>query len=133
MSLTLRSVKKEDYKFLYQLLKQRPDDECISHRKMPTYPQHCKYLNTFPFFLNIIILADGKKIGNFYQTARREIGIHVLKKYEYLAEEIVNVILDLASKDKEKIYFNINPKDRRFKSLLTKRCKLIQHTYENIH
>jgi len=133
MNLTLRSVKKEDYKFLYKLLKQRPKDECISHRKMPTYQQHCKYLKTFPFFLNIIILVDGKSVGNLYETDRHEIGIHVLPKYKYLAEEIIDVVIDLAKKGKDKVYFNINPKDNRFKSLLTKRCKLIQYTYENIY
>jgi hypothetical protein len=99
---------------------------------MPTYKEHIKYLKTFPFFLNIIISVDGKSVGNLYETDRHEIGIHVLPKYRYLAKEIIEVVIDLAKNGKDKIYFNINPKDNRFKSLLTKRCKLIQYTYENI-
>ena len=133
MNLTLKSVSGNDCKFLYKLLKQRPKNECISHRKMPTYKEHIKYLKTFPFFLNIIISVDGKSVGSFYETDRHEIGIHILRKYEYLVIEIIEVIMDLAKKGKNKIYFNINPKDNRFKSLLTKRCKLIQYTYENIY
>jgi len=133
MNLTLRPVTKKDYRFLYELLKQRPEYECISHHKVPSYCFHCKYQDTFPFFLNTLILVGKKRVGNFYQTARSEIGIHLIKEYEYLAEEIVSVLVDLANTDKKNIYFNINPKDKRFKSLLTKRCKLIQHTYENIY
>lgn len=133
MNLTLRSVKKEDYKFLYKLLKQRPKDECISHRKMPSYKEHVKYLRTFPFFLNIIILVDGKSVGNLYETDRHEIGIHVLPGYDYLVRNIVEALICQCGRSKERIYFNINPKDKRFKSLLRKHCRLIQHTYENIH
>jgi hypothetical protein len=133
MNLTLKSVKKEDYSFLYCLLKQRPKDECISHREMPTYTQHCKFLNSKPYARNWIVLQNSNSVGNLCETKIGEIGIHLLKEYSHLVNQVVEDVLHVANKLKKKIYFNINPKDKRVKSLLTKHCKLIQHTYENIY
>jgi hypothetical protein len=132
MNLTLKPVSKEDYKFLYRLLKQRPKDECISHRAMPTYYQHCKFLNSKPYARNWIVLDKDKLVGNLYETRLSEIGIHLSKDFIYLLPQVIEDILYVAKELKKKIYFNINPNDKRFKSLLTKNCRLIQHTYENI-
>lgn len=133
MNPILRFVEKEDYKFLYKLLKQRPKDECISHHKIPTYFEHCKFLNSKPYARNWIILQNGNMVGNLVETKLGEIGIHFVNKYNYLAKQFIDEVLCVAKKCKKRIYFNINPKDKRFKSLLTKHCKLIQHTYENIY
>jgi len=132
MKLTLKSVRKEDYKFLYKLLKQRPKDECISHCKLPSYYQHCKFLNSKPYVMNLIVFEGFTKVGNLYGTHLNEIGIHLLKKYNYWIEKIIIDVLVAAKENNKRIYFNINPKDKRFKSLLTERCKLIQYTYENL-
>lgn len=132
MSIEIKPVNKKDYKFLYRLLKQRPKSESISHRCVPTYKEHINYQKEFPFNVNAIIFVDRKRVGNFYETDRHEIGIHVLPGYDYLVRNIVEALICQYGRSKERIYFNINPKDKRFKSLLTKNCRLIQHTYENI-
>jgi hypothetical protein len=133
MSLILKSVKKEDYKFLYKLLKQRPKDECISHHKLPSYRQHCEFIKSSPYVKNWIIFEGFSKAGNLYETYLGEMGIHLLKKYEHLTKQVISDVLGVAKELNKKIYFNINPKDKRFKSLLRKHCKLIQYTYENIY
>jgi len=132
MNLTLKSVSKEDYKFLYKLLKQRLKDECISHSKLPSYKEHCKFLNSFPYIRNWVIFLDGKPIGNLYETYASEIGLHVLGRHNNVVKEVMKAVLGVAIGLNKKIYFNINPKDKRFKSLLTNNCRLIQNTYENI-
>lgn len=125
-------VDREDYKFLYRLLKERPKTECISHTKMPTYFEHCQFLNKKPYIRNWIILEGFYKVGNMYETERNEIGIHLLKKYQHLTKDIIKRVLEAAQITKRKIYFNVNPRDKRFISILKRNCRLIQHTYENI-
>ena len=41
-------VSKSDIRFLYDLLKERNSSINISHRKMPTYKQHVKFVNSKP-------------------------------------------------------------------------------------
>ena len=38
--IKLKAVSKSDYRFLYNLLKERDSKVNISHKKMPTYNEH---------------------------------------------------------------------------------------------
>jgi hypothetical protein len=100
---------------------------------MPTYREHCKFLDKDPYALNWVLLSDGKPIGNMYESHLHEIAIHLLKKYNYLVVEILKIVLDVTKIMNKRVFFNVNPEDKRLKSLLTKHCRLIQHTYENIY
>ena len=42
MAIILKSVTGNDFNFLYELLSDRKPNENISHKKMPTFPQHKK-------------------------------------------------------------------------------------------
>ena len=42
-------VSKSDFRFLYDLLKERTSSTNISHKKMPTYKEHVKFVNSKPY------------------------------------------------------------------------------------
>jgi hypothetical protein len=128
MKITLKSVNEKDYKFLYDLLRQRPKNECISHKAMPTYEQHEDFCNNHPYKEWYVICVSKEPIGSVYISHLDEIGIHILKDYR---EYALGSILDSF---RQKIKFvNISSENKKFgKILKNKGFKLIQYTYENI-
>ena len=48
-SISLKSVTNSDVKFLFDLLKERNPRVNISHKKMPTYNQHRKFIKSKPY------------------------------------------------------------------------------------
>jgi len=129
MKLTLKLVEPSDYEFLYYLLKQRNPNECISHKKMPTYELHVDFLNTNPYQEFYIIQENGRGIGRMYVTTRKEIGIQFLKNVNRV------VAFDTLFRDhlekRGRVYFNVSPKNKFFQNYLKKKgAKVIQYTYE---
>lgn len=129
--IEIKSIKKNDSEFLYQLLLDREPIANISHKKMPTYNQHLKFLKSKPYSKWYIIWNNKQKIGSVYLTKLDEIGI-VIKK-EYQKEGIGKKVLELI--------INKNPRQRYLANIATKNIhskrffkkngfKLIQHTYE---
>ena len=49
--IILKPIKKGDYKFLFELLKERKKNENISHKIMPTFSQHKKFVSSKFFAL----------------------------------------------------------------------------------
>ena len=47
--IKLKSVTKNDYKFLFELLAQRDPRANISHREMPTYQRHIRFVKSKPY------------------------------------------------------------------------------------
>lgn len=69
--------------FLYELLAQRDPSENISHRSMPTFPQHVAFMSCRPYRAWYLIeLDDSTYIGSVYLTKNREIGIWILKEHQ---------------------------------------------------
>ena len=65
LSINLRPVNKSDMKFLYNQLKERDPIVNISHKKMPTYTEHTRFVLSNPYSKWYIILQKNKKIGNY--------------------------------------------------------------------
>ena len=55
-SIELRAVSKSDYRFLYNLLKERDPRANISHKKMPTYNEHVMFVSSRPYSKWYVIL-----------------------------------------------------------------------------
>ncbi len=51
--ITLKTVTDTDHKFLYELLENRDSRANISHKKMPTYRQHVKFVKSKPYLVNL--------------------------------------------------------------------------------
>jgi len=133
VSINLRSVRKSDHIFLYELLKQRNLNENISHKKMTTFSRHVKFVMSKPYSKWYIIEYEKKKVGSIYLTQTNEIGIHIIKAIR--RKNIATLALKILMKEhpKQRYLANINPKNQKSIKFFTKqKFNLIQYTYELI-
>ena len=130
-SLKLKNVTKTDCLFLYDLLKQRDPHVNISHKKMPTYDEHIKFVMSKPYSKWYIIQCNNKSIGSIYLSKQNEIGIFLL--YDMQGKGIGQQVLRLIMKKhpRSRYLANINPMNKNSMEFFTKNgFKLIQYTYE---
>ena len=129
--ISLKSVTNSDVKFLFDLLKERDPRVNISHRKMPTYSQHAKFIKSKPYSKWYIILKSKQKIGSIYLSKNDEIGIFLSKKFQ--GKNVGNFALNkLMKKNPRKRFLaNVNPKNKKSISFFkNNNFKLIQYTFE---
>ena len=131
LSISLKSVTNSDIKFLFDLLKERDLRVNISHKKMPTYNEHTKFIKSKPYSKWYIILKSKQKIGSIYLSKNDEIGIFVSKKFQ--GKNVGNHALnELMKKNTRKRFLaNVNPKNKKSMEFFKKNgFKLIQYTFE---
>ena len=130
-SIELKTTRKSDIDFLYEILSERTTNENISHKEMPTYKKHVKFVLSKPYKKWYIIYYKKQKFGSIYLTDLNEIGIHV-KKNQISDSLIIKCIELLVSKNREKRFLiNINPRNKKLIKIIKKnKFKLIQYTYE---
>ena len=129
--ISLKSVTNSDVKFLFDLLKERDPRVNISHKKMPTYSQHTKFIKSKPYSKWYIILKSKQKIGSIYLSKNDEIGIFLSKKFQ--GKNVGNFALnELMKKNTRKRFLaNVNPKNKKSISFFkNNNFKLIQYTFE---
>ena len=129
--IILRKVSEKDNKFLYNLLKERDSNVSISHKKMPTYSEHIKFVASKPYFRWYIIEYDNKKAGSIYLSKNNEIGVFVKKSFRgnKIGENAMRLLIE--KYPKSKYFANINPKNKKSIKFFKKfKFKLIQHTFE---
>ena len=132
-SICLRIVRNSDSRFLFELLKERDPRANISHKKMPSYNEHLKFIKSKPYTKWYINLKSKDRIGSIYLSKNDEIGIFLSKKYQ--GKNIGNAALaELIRKNpRERYLANINPKNKKSSAFYKKNnFRLIQHTYEMI-
>ncbi len=130
-----------DAKFLFDLLKERDARANISHKKMPSYNSHIRFIKSKPYKVWYIIYMkldhklryDWKeKVGSIYLSKNDEIGIFISKKFQ--GKNIGKYALnDLMAKDtRTKRYLaNVNPKNKKsIQFFKNNKFKLIQYTFE---
>ena len=130
-SISLKSVTNSDAKFLFDLLKERNLRVNISHKKMPTYSQHTKFIKSKPYSKWYIILKSKQKIGSIYLSKNDEIGIFLSKKFQ--GKNVGNFALnELMKKNPRKRFLaNVSPKNKKSMEFFKKNgFKLIQYTFE---
>tara|TARA_A100001037_G_scaffold278848_1_gene280104 strand:- start:1341 stop:1763 length:423 start_codon:yes stop_codon:yes gene_type:complete len=131
--ISLKIVRDSDSKFLFELLKERDPRTNISHKKMPTYDEHLKFIKSKPYTKWYVILKSRERIGSIYLSKNNEIGIFLSKKYQ--GKNIGNEALaELIRKNPRKRYLaNVNPKNKKSSKFFKNNdFKLIQHTYEMV-
>jgi len=129
--ISLKSVTNSDVKFLFDLLKERDPRVNISHRKMPTYSQHTKFIKSKPYSKWYIILKSKQKIGSIYLSKNDEIGIFLSKKFQ--GKNVGNFVLnELMKKNPRKRFLaNVNPKNKKSIAFFKKNgFELLQYTFE---
>jgi RimJ/RimL family protein N-acetyltransferase len=129
--IILKLVSKSDYRFLYDLLKERNSKINISHKRMPTWEEHVKFVKSKPYSKWYIIYNKDEKIGSIYLLKQSEIGIHLLKKYEKESIHLESIKKLMLLNSKIKFRANISPKNKNYIMLFEKLgFKMVQHTYE---
>jgi len=131
LDISIRSVKKSDSNFLYELLKQRDPRANISHKKMPSFKQHENFIRSKPYSKWYIIQSSKNDVGSIYLSKNNEIGIFLIKKNQNNGIGVNALKLLIKKNPKVRYLANVNPKNKKSIDFFKKNgFKLIQHTYE---
>ncbi len=131
--IKFKKVSKLDYEFLYELLKERDPKNNISHKKIPSFSQHIKFVKSKPYSKWYMIYTDKKKCGTVYLTELNEISFQLKKEFQL--DKIETYILKLIMKKNphSRYLANINPNNKKkIRFFKNNGFKLIQYTYEFI-
>ena len=116
---------------MFELLENRTQFENISHKIMPTFKNHEKFINSKPYFKWYIIYENLKKIGSTYITNQNEIGIHFISIRNQDKFFLKSLKIIMEKHPRKRFLININPKNKKLKQIIEKNnFKLIQQTYE---
>lgn len=109
--------------FLYELLKQRKFS--ISHKKLPSFSQHKKFVRNNPYALWKIIKIKDKLIGSVYLNQDNSIGLHILNEFKQEAIHVIKKIEknftplnEVRSLRSGYFSFNISPNDSYMQKIL---------------
>jgi len=131
-SVKLIKVSNSDLRFLYNLLKERDSRVNISHRMMPTFNEHVKFVLSKPYSNWYIIKYGQKKVGSCYIThPLNEISIHIKKEMQgkNIQQEVLQIIMK--KNPKQRYIANVNPSNKKaIRFFKNNGFKLIQYTYE---
>ena len=129
--IKFKEVDKSDIKFLYQHLKERDPITRISHKKMPTFAQHEKFVLSNPYSKWYIIFQKNKKIGSVYLTKMNEIGLFLKKDVQGkgLGQKSLKLLMKLNPRNR--YLANVSQKNKNSIQFFKKnKFKQIQNTYE---
>ena len=130
-NLELKLVGKSNSRFLYELLQERNPVINISHKKMPTYKQHIKFVNSKPYSKWYIIFYNNKKSGTIYLSKQDEVGLFIKKEMQGLGIGQKALKLLMEYNPRERYLANTNPKNKNSIKFFKKNgFMLLQHTFE---
>lgn len=67
---------------LYDLLQERDPKANISHRELPSFENHVKFIRSGPYLDWWLLEANKEVVGSMYLTDRNEIGLFIFKAYQ---------------------------------------------------
>lgn len=94
--IDVHSFDHDTHEILYNLLQQRAPYQSISHKEMPSWSEHCAFVDSQPYKHWYLIKIMGEVIGTAYLTNQNEIGIFILeefRRYGY-GREAVKMLMD---------------------------------------
>jgi RimJ/RimL family protein N-acetyltransferase len=116
---------------LYQLLRARPQEDSISHRKMPTFEDHVRFVKSHPYRIWKLLEVDEIYVGSIYLTDQFEIGIHLFSQFKDKGYEAQAIAKMIQKYELEKVFMNVSPTNTEYADILKGLgFRLIQHTYE---
>lgn len=116
---------------LYSMLAQRAKAANISHKKMPSFLQHCEFVRRRPYRAWWLV-SDGQPpwVGQAYLTQRYEIGIQILDEHQRRGYATSALRLAMSGYTGP-FYANINPHNRKSIAFFRKHgFEIIQSTYK---
>ncbi len=127
----LKTVKKSSCDFLYDLLKERDSRANISHKKMPSFEQHVKFVMSKPYSKWYMIEEFKNNVGSIYLTKNNEIGIFIKKDLhgKGIASKAIKLLIE--KHPRSRYLANVNPKNKKsIQFFKNNGFNLIQHTFE---
>lgn len=98
---------------LYLLLSERSPSESISHKIMPSMPEHTRFVRSRPYKEWWLICIGEDPVGAIYLSNHNEIGIGVLRRFRrkgYGQAAIREIMTRHAG---ERLLANINPENHQ--------------------
>lgn len=130
--ITISKLPKDKVReFFWKMLQEREPAVNISHKKMPTWEEHCAFVDSTPYRDWCVIELDGKWIGQIYLTHFNEIGVQVSpeSRHKGFAREAVQRLMENYGPGRYLANIgNFNVRSQVFFRKLG--FKLIQFTYE---
>lgn len=131
IAVSLKEVNTSDLEFLYHLLEERDPRANISHKKMPTFEEHVKFVLSKPYSVWYVILAKKEKAGSIYLSKQNEIGIFVKKNMNGMGIGSKALKLLMEKNPKKRYLANVSPQNPDSIEFFQKHnFKLLQYTYE---
>lgn len=129
---------KEAKKFLYEIMRERSREEDkfvnISHRKLPTWGKHCRFVDTKPYAGWYLIQVEGEFVGTIYLSKNDEIGIVLLRRFRGQGHGSGAITELMRRHKRRRLLANINPMNERSIRLFQGRgFTHLQNTYELRH
>jgi RimJ/RimL family protein N-acetyltransferase len=116
---------------LYRLLEQREPHVSISHRGMPTWKHHIRFVASRPYSAWYLIRWRQDYVGAIYLTALGEIGVGVLAQWRGQGVARAAVRTLMRKHRRNRFLANINPDNEEWAGMFRLlNFRLIQHTYE---
>ena len=133
ISIKLIKISSKHYKFLYNLLAERKSHENISHKKLPSYTNHVKFIKSKPYAKWLLIECREKILGSVYLSKNNEIAIWIKKDIKDYKMKIRKKILEevITKFTRKKYLTNINPRNKKIINFYKKNgFKLIHSTFQ---
>ena len=115
--------------FLYDLLAERDPIANISHREMPSFEKHRRFVESVPYKCWYLIKSDDEWIGSVYLTHNDEIGVSILKAHHGHGYGKQAVYLLMKAHPVKRFLANIAPGNARSLAMFEKLgFELVQYT-----
>jgi RimJ/RimL family protein N-acetyltransferase len=116
---------------LYQLLQERDARVNISHRTMPTWKEHLRFIARHPYDVWYMIRSEQEYVGAIYLTAMNEIGIGILARWRGRGYGPAAIKVLMRKHPRERFLANINPNNVKSIGMFTDMgFHIIQKTFE---
>jgi RimJ/RimL family protein N-acetyltransferase len=118
-------------RILHKLLQERTPDINISHRRMPTWKEHLRFIASRPYSAWYLIVCGDEQVGAAYLTHLDEIGISILRAHRNKGFGPQAVHLLMIKHPRDRYLTNVNPRNSKSIRMFERMgFHLIQHTYE---
>jgi RimJ/RimL family protein N-acetyltransferase len=132
MRLTSIYERPDRAQILHQLLEEREPDQNISHKAMPTWDEHVRFVESRPYQAWYFI-DDNGIVGACYLSKQNEIGVFVSKQHRGKGYGPWAIEAIMLKHGKRRYLANINPRNARSIELFRNLgFKQIQATYERV-
>ena len=118
------------YGYLYDILSERTPDESISHKEMPAWDEHVKFVGSRPYAHWYLVSTGLHIVGTIYLTEKREVGVFIKREFRGIGYAKAAISL-LQDRHPGRLLANVNPDNKPSRKLWESLGgELIQVTYE---